>query len=133
MKIKIPIYDITCKIYFSNNLKIIINKIKKKHNKRRLLKISKIDFEGVVIGQFIPKHKLIYMLIKKNDNGIDMDTLTHEIYHLTTKIMKYNGFKFNKSDEPFARLNGKLNSIIIKKLIEQNEKFYYSKTKEIIC
>lgn len=42
------------------------------------------------------------MLIKKTDKGIDVDTLTHEIYHLTNKIMKYNGFKFNITDEPFA-------------------------------
>ena len=26
--------------------------------------------------------------------------------------MKYNGFKFNKTDEPFAMLNGKLNSSV---------------------
>ena len=54
-----------------------------------------------------------------------MDTLTHEIYHLTTKIMKHNGFKFNKTDEPFAMLNGKLNSMITGKLIKNGEKLYY--------
>ena len=132
MKIKIPIYKIKIKIYFSNNIKKVINKIKKRYNKRRLYKISKIDFDGLVICQFIPKHKLIYVLIKKNNNGIDMDILTHEIYHLTNKIMKYNGFKFNKSDEPFARLNGKLNSMIIQQLIKQGQKFYYSDDKNII-
>jgi hypothetical protein len=68
---------------------------------------------------------MIYVLIEKTKKGIDVDTLTHEIYHLTSKIMKYNGFKFNKTDEPFAMLNGKLNSMIIGKLIKNGEKLYY--------
>jgi hypothetical protein len=45
--------------------------------------------------------------------------------------MKYNGFKFNKTDEPFARLNGKLNSMIIGKLIKNGEKLYYPTIKQI--
>lgn len=125
MKIEIPLYDIKIKFYFDYDLNKPINKIKKKHNKKKLYKINKIDFDGIVIGEFIPKNKLIYVLIKKNKKGINVDTLTHEIYHLTSKIMKYNGFKFNKTDEPFATLNGKLNSMIIGKLIKNGEKLYY--------
>jgi hypothetical protein len=45
--------------------------------------------------------------------------------------MKYNGFKFNKSDEPFAMLNGKLNSMIIGKLIKRGDKLDYQTTKQI--
>jgi hypothetical protein len=61
-----------------------------------------------------------------------VDTLTHEIYHLTNKIMKYNGFKFNKTDEPFAILNGKLNSMIMGELIKREVKVYYPiETKQI--
>ena len=132
MKIEIPLYDIRIKFYFDYDLNKPINKIKKKHNKKKLYKINKIDFDGIVIGEFIPKDKLIYVLIEKTKKGIDVDTLTHEIYHLTTKIMKYNGFKFNNTDEPFAILNGKLNSMIIGKLIKQGHKLYYPiKTKNI--
>ena len=125
MKIEIPLYDIKIKFYFDYDLNKPIKKIKKKHNKKKLHKISKIDFVGIVIGEFIPKNELIYVLIKKTDKGIDVDTLTHEIYHLTNKIMKYNGFKFNITDEPFAMLNGRLNSMIIGKLIKKSEKLYY--------
>ena len=131
MKIKIPLYDIKIKFYFNYDLTKPINKIKKKHNKKKLYKINDINFDGITIGEFIPKNKLIYVLIKKSKKGIDMDTLTHEIHHLTTKIMKYNGFKFNKTDEPFAMLNGKLNSMIIGKLIKNSEKLYYSTNKNI--
>ena len=131
MKIEIPLYDIKIKFYFDYDLSKSINKIKKKHNKKKLYKINKIDFDGIVIGQFIPKNKLIYVLIKKTDKGVDMDTLTHEIYHLTSKIMKYNGFKFNKTDEPFAMLNGKLNSMIIGKLIKRDDKLYFPINKQI--
>ena len=131
MEIKIPLYDIKIKFYFDYDLGKPINKIKKKHNKKKLHKISKIDFVGIVIGEFIPKNELIYVLIKKTDKGIDVDTLTHEIYHLTNKIMKYNGFKFNITDEPFAMLNGKLNSMIIGKLIKNGEKLYHPINKQI--
>ena len=131
MKIEIPLYDIKIKFYFDYDLGKPIKKIKKKNNKIKLYKINKIDFDGIVIGEFIPNNKLIYVLIKKTDKGIDVDTLTHEIYHLTTKIMKYNGFKFNKTDEPFAMLNGKLNSMIIGKLIKQGDKLYYPINKQI--
>jgi hypothetical protein len=131
MKIEIPLYDIKIKFYFDYDLGKPIKKIKKKHNKIKLYKINKIDFDGIVIGEFIPKNKLIYVLIKKTDKGVDVDTLTHEIYHLTTKIIKHNGFKFNKTDEPFAMLNGKLNSIIIGKLIKNGEKLYYPTNKKI--
>ena len=131
MELKIPLYDIKIKFYFDYDLGKPIKKIKKKHNKKKLHKISEIDFVGIVIGEFTPKNKLIYVLIKKTDKGVDVDTLTHEIYHLTNKIMKYNGFKFNKTDEPFARLNGKLNSMIIGKLIKNGEKLYYPTIKQI--
>ena len=131
MKIKIPLYDIKIKIYFDYDLNKPINKIKKNHNKKKLYRINEIDFDGVVIGEFIPKNKIIYVLIKKTKKGINVDTLTHEIYHLTTKIMKYNNFKFNKTDEPFAMLNGKLNSMIIGKLIKNGDKLYYPTNKKI--
>ena len=76
--------------------------------------------------------KHIYVLIEKTKNGINVDTLTHEIYHLTTKIMEHNNFKFNKTDEPFANLNGKLNSIIMCELIKRKVKLYYPiETKKI--
>ena len=120
MKIEIPLYDIKIKFYFDKDLDKSINKIKRKHKKKKLYKIDKIDFCGIVIGEFIPKSKMIYVIIEKTKKGIDVDTLTHEIYHLTTKIMKYNGFKFNKTDEPFAILNGKLNSIIMCSTIRTN-------------
>ena len=123
--------DIKIKVYFDYDLNKPINKIKKKHNKKKLYKINKIDFDGIVIGEFIPNNKLIYILIKKTKKGINVDTLTHEIYHLTSKIIKYNGFKFNKTDEPFAILNAKLNSMIIGKLIKNGEKLYYPINKQI--
>jgi len=131
MKIEIPLYDIKVKIYFDYDLSKPINKIKKKHNKKKLYKISEIDFDGIVIGEFIPKEKLVYVLVKITDDGVCVDTLTHEIYHLTSKIIKYNGFNFKKSDEPFAMLNGKLNSMIIGELIKIGEKLNYTKSKEI--
>ncbi len=131
MRINIPLYDIKIKFYFDFNLINPIVKIKKKHRKKRLYKLNDIDFDGVVIGEFIPKKKVVYVLVRKTKKGIDVDTLTHEIYHLTTKIMKYNGFKFNKTDEPFAILNGKLNSIIMCELIKQGYKLYYPTNKQI--
>ena len=131
MKIEIPLYDIKIKFYFDKDLDKPINKIKRKHKKKKLYKIDKIDFCGIVISEFIPKSKMIYVLIEKTKKGIDVDTLTHEIYHLTTKIMKYNGFKFNNTDEPFAILNGKLNSMIIGKLIKQGYRLYYPINKQI--
>jgi hypothetical protein len=133
IKLEIPLYDIKIKFYFDYDLGNPIKKIKKKHNKKKLYNVrSKIDFCGIVIGEFIPNNKLIYVLIGKSKNGINVDTLTHEIYHLTSKIMKYNGFNFKKSDEPFAMLNGKLNSMIIGKLIKNGDKLYYPiETKKI--
>ncbi len=131
MKIEIPLYDIKIKFYIKKDLDKPINKIKRKHKKKKLYKIDKIDFCGIVISEFIPKSKMIYVLIEKTKKGIDVDTLTHEIYHLTTKIMKYNGFKFNNTDEPFAILNGKLNSMIIGKLIKQGYRLYYPINKQI--
>ena len=131
MKIKIPLYDIKIELMFEHDLSKSINKIKEKHKKKKLHKISKIDFVGIVIGEFIPKKKLVYVLVKRTDKGICVDTLTHEIYHLTSKIMKYNDFNFKKSDEPFAMLNGKLNSMIIGKLIKMGEKLDYPTTKQI--
>ena len=131
MKIKIPLYDIKIELMFEHDLSKPINKIKKKHKKKKLYKINEINFNGIVIGEFIPKKKLVYVLVKRTDKGICVDTLTHEIYHLTSKIMKYNGFKFKKSDEPFAILNGKLNSMIIGKLIKMGEELNYPKTKQI--
>jgi len=132
MELKIPLYDIKIKFYFDYDLGKPIKKIKKKHNKKKLHKISEIDFVGIVIGEFIPNNKLIYVLIGKSKNRINVDTLTHEIYHLTTKIMKHNNFKFNKTDEPFAILNGKLNSMIMCELIKRKVKLYYPiETKKI--
>jgi hypothetical protein len=43
----------------------------------------------------------------------------------------YNGFKFNNTDEPFAILNGKLNSMIIGKLIKRGYKLYHPTNKQI--
>jgi hypothetical protein len=132
MKIKIPLYNIKIKFYFNKDLDKSINKIKRKHKKKKLYKIDKIDFCGIVIGEFIPKKNLIYVLIEKTKKGINIDTLTHEIYHLTNKIMNHNNFNFNETDEPFAILNGKLNSIIMCELIKQGHKLYYPiETKKI--
>lgn len=116
---------------FEHDLKKSINKIKEKHKRKKLYKIKDIDFDGIVIGEFIPNKKLIYVLVKRTNKGICVDTLTHEIYHLTSKIMKYNGFNFKKSDEPFAILNGKLNSMIISKLIKMGEKLDFPTIKQI--
>ena len=64
MKVKIPLYDIRIKFYFDYDLGKPIKKIKKKHTKKKLYNVrSKIDFCGIVIGEFIPKDKLIYVLI----------------------------------------------------------------------
>lgn len=125
IKIQIPLYDIKIKLFFSYDLYKPIKKIKKKHNKKNLYKINDIDFDGIVIGEFIPKEKLIYVLIKRTKKGIDVDTVTHEVYHLTTKIMNYNGFEWSTEEEAFAKLNGKLNSIIIGELIKQGHRLHY--------
>jgi len=65
MKIEIPLYDIKVKFYFDYDLSNPINKIKRKHKKKKLYKISEIDFDGIVIGEFIPNKKLVYVLVKK--------------------------------------------------------------------
>jgi hypothetical protein len=44
---------------------------------------------------------------------------------------KLISIKFNKTDEPFAMLNGKLNSMIIGKLIKNGDKLHYSTNKKI--
>ena len=47
MKIKIPLYDIKIELMFEHDLSKLINKIKKKHKKKKLYKIGEIDFNGI--------------------------------------------------------------------------------------
>ena len=42
MKIEIPLYDIKIKFYFDKDLDKSINKIKRKHKKKKLYKINKL-------------------------------------------------------------------------------------------
>lgn len=133
-KLKIPIYNIKILFYISDDFSEMINLIKEKHDKDKLYKLPKKEINklcGVVIGEFIPKNNLIYVLIKRENGKINMNTLTHEIYHLTTKIMKLNNFNLYETDEPFAMLNGCLNSNVINELLQIGETFYYHKNKEI--
>ena len=113
-------------------------------------KINKLYREKV--NTFIKKYKLKDDTIIKSsdthkfltDNNIWSNTLNsgdymykyerNEIKRVqieSIEIMKYNGFKYKKSDEPFAMLNGKLNSLIIGELIKKGEKLNYPTTKQI--
>jgi hypothetical protein len=116
IEFKIKIYNIKIILYVSDNLITVADKIRKKH-KVKLYKKSNKDIKkiyGCVIGQFMENENLLYVLIQSKNGKVCVNTLTHEIYHLTSKIMKHNDFDFYHSDEPFARLNSFLNEKIIK-------------------
>jgi hypothetical protein len=116
IEFKIKLYKIKIVVYISDDLIIVGDKIKKKH-KVKLYKLSNKEIkkiDGCVIGQFMENENLLYVLINSKNGKVELNTLTHEIYHLTSKIMKHNDFDFYHSDEPFARLNAFLNEKIIK-------------------
>lgn len=116
IEFKIKLYKIKIILYISDDLITVVDEIKKKH-KVKLYKLSNKEIkkiEGCVIGQFIENENLVYVLINSKNGKVELNTLTHEIYHLTSKIMKHNDFDFYHSDEPFARLNAFLNEKIIK-------------------
>lgn len=116
IEFKIKLYKIKIILYISDDLISVANKIKEKH-KVKLYKKSNKEIKkiaGCVIGQFMENENLLYVLIESKNGKVDINTLTHEIYHLTSKIMKHNDFDFYHSDEPFARLNAYLNEKIIK-------------------
>jgi hypothetical protein len=118
IEFKIKLYKIKIVVYISDDLIIVGDKIKKKH-KVKLYKLSNKEIkkiDGCVIGQFMENENLLYVLINSKNGKVELNTLTHEIYHLTSKIMKHNDFDFYHSDEPFARLNAFLNEKIIKKI-----------------
>lgn len=118
IEFKIKLYKIKIVVYISDDLIIVGDKIKKKH-KVKLYKLSNKEIkkiDGCVIGQFMENENLLYVLINSKNGKVELNTLTHEIYHLTSKIMKHNDFDFYHSDEPFARLNAFLNGKIIKKI-----------------
>ena len=116
IEFKIKLYKIKIILYISNDLITVADEIRKKH-KVKLYKKSNKDIkkiDGCVIGQFMENENLLYVLIQSKNGKVCVNTLTHEIYHLTSKIMKHNDFDFYHSDEPFARLNAFLNEKIIK-------------------
>lgn len=116
IKFKIKLYKIKIILYISDDLITVADEIKKKH-KVKLYKLSNKEIkkiDGCVIGQFMENEDLLYALINSKNGKVELNTLTHEIYHLTSKIMKHNDFDFYHSDEPFARLNAFLNEKIIK-------------------
>jgi hypothetical protein len=116
IEFKIKLYSIKIILYVSDNLITVADEIRKKHNvklyKMSNKEIKKID--GCIIGQFMENENLLYVLVQSKNGKVCINTLTHEIYHLTSKIMKHNDFDFYHSDEPFARLNAFLNEKIIK-------------------
>ena len=125
IKYNIPLYKIKMIYYFYDNLLDCANKIKTDHNIKKLYKLPNKEIklvDGVAIGQFIPTMDLIYILIRTKDGKVSFNTLTHENYHVTSKIMCHTDFDFYHSDEPFAMLNGVLNSEIIEK-INNNKAF----------
>lgn len=116
IEFKIKLYKIKIIVYISDDLITVADEIRKKH-KVKLYKKSNKDIkkiDGCVIGQFMENENLLYVLIQSKNGKVELNTLTHEIYHLTSKIMKHNDFDFYHSDEPFARLNAFLNEKIIK-------------------
>lgn len=116
IELKIKLYKIKIILYISDDLITVGDEIKKKH-KVKLYKLSNKEIkkiDGCVIGQFMENENLLYVLINSKNGKVELNTLTHEIYHLTSKIMKHNDFDFYHSDEPFARLNAFLNEKIIK-------------------
>jgi hypothetical protein len=55
MKIEIPLYNIKIKFYFDFDLSNPINKIKRKHKKKKLYKLSKLIKKGEKLDYPITK------------------------------------------------------------------------------
>lgn len=119
--IRIPLYNliIYIKVYSS------FDALKKgyfQHIKRyRIVEEDNLNshFAAAII---VPPNQIdkTYLLLQKD--FLDYNTITHEVYHLTNRILYHQGVTFNIiDDEPFAILNGYLNQEVINYL--QKKKF----------
>ena len=78
-----------------------------------------VHFSAAVV---VPTNQIdkAYLLLQKD--FLDYNTITHEVYHLTNRILYHRGVTFDiLDDEPFAILNGYLNQEVINYL--QKKKF----------
>lgn len=94
-------------------------------NKKEICEIN-----GCVVQQFISE-KLIYVLIGRKSGEVDIETVAHEIYHLTSVVLDNVHFNYYKNEEAFAQFNGFLNSMIIKEIVDAGEKVFYDSNKKI--
>lgn len=114
--IKIPLYKIKIKIEVLENLE----SVKRKYN--YYIKKFKLDekddpekfYEGMVIVN--PNNTSQVILIYSKDS-LSINTITHEVYHLTNLVLDTQGTQLNPNDdEHYAILNGYLNEEVFKYL-----------------
>ena len=129
-EVKIPIYNITVIFYIGDNLFEMSKIIKKKHQKQKnvLTQKESKEIDGVNLLQFLSEN-LLYILIHRENGLIKVSSITHEIFHATAIIAEENNFRFCKDEEAFAIINGFLNSMVLKKVIECGEKLFYDENK----
>lgn len=111
--IKLPLYSTTIRIQIFKNRK----DLKKYYNKQsKKLKFKKCEKDLYIKGCVINKGSNLQLLFNKED--MEINTITHEIYHLTNKILYNNGviieYEGENTDENHAILNGFLNQEVFK-------------------
>lgn len=131
-EIKIKNTKIKLFLTVSDDLFEITRKIRVKHKRKKLLVAKKEadGWNGCVINTF-KENNLVYIIIKRDSGTVDISTLTHEIFHATGSILRKMDINYYEDEESYAYLNGELNSFVISKLIEFNEKISYNKHKDI--
>ncbi len=108
-EVTIPIYSSIVTFIYSNSYEAIVEYAKTDNrSKEDIDYLSNKDYEGLHMPL---SNGCYYLIIKKNkDKYEEIDTITHEVSHLTTDILHDAGVKINrKNDEAHAYLTGYLN------------------------
>lgn len=123
-KIKIPIYDVFVWIVLCDN----VLKARKEFNKQFGIIDDEFDansdediYEGMCSFNFLTGCFGLFLRRKRST----FNTISHEIFHLTHRILQHIGYNFDNShSEGAAMLNGYLTQLILSE-IKNNDIYFF--------
>ncbi len=114
----VPLYLSRVIFVYSNSYKAVEDfGNQQQFHEKSMTYIKKHDYDGYTFDMNdLDGCKYHYVVVIKNpDKYEEIDTITHEITHLTEDILGVNGVKYTKSNgETIARLTGYLNKEFFK-------------------
>ena len=116
MKVKIDVYNTILNIKIFKTTQELLKALKRYYKKLKIQEETELECEGIIFFNPSNTDDCYLFIVEKN---ITINTVSHEIYHLTNRMLLYKGMVLKiEDDEEHAILNAFLNEKVIDLLIK---------------